>query len=295
MEKVAFVLPLNRFEENDKLATRAALRHALGVNDAGIDAMIRDANAHGQFLINFRCDPSQFTKFLIMRHELGGKNWFADLKARVVDKDAPMKNRRIVDFTMHGRDSTEPFRIRDDFPQSFVDDANARRKARSFGARYSMGAGYGGSPFPPGDIYAHVAKGIWPPNLKGSLDGPPLGDRNYTLSVEAMAADMVIALYDGTVLRSKHDMNASVEEGGLLLVKFKEPPAKSDREIGVAAHALVDALMADVKAENVKLRDMLRRVTNKLDHFVKNFGRRLPHLSETARDLIRNARSLLEG
>jgi hypothetical protein len=289
VEKIAFVLPLNRFEENDKLATRAALRHALGVNDAGIDAMIRDANAHGQFLINFRCDSSQFTKFLIMRHELGGKNWFADLKARVLDNEAPMKNKRIVDFTMSVKpDSTYPFRIRDDFPQHFVDQTNERRKERSFGARYSMGAGYGGSPVWGGDIYERVAKGIWP----GSGTPHVKEDRDYTLTVEAMDADLVIALHDGAVLRSKHDMNVRVEEGGILLVKFKEPPAKTDREIGVAAHALVDALMADVKAENEKLRHMMRRMANTLEQAARHLLKSRPTLANHALNLVRSAKGM---
>lgn len=267
MEKISFVLPLNRFEESDKLATRAALRHALHVSDPHIDEMIRDAAAHNQFLLNFRCDPSQFAKFLIMRHELGGKNWFADLKARVIDKSAPLQNRRIVDFTIPIRyDAMAPYRIHDDMPQHFVDEQNARRKERSFPERY-------GAPMNPGRPFGAVKAAGASAYDSSNWTGTVSGRVNAMNPLHNVKADLVIALHDGTIMKSNHEINTSVEEGGFLLVTFKPPVAKTPAELGVAAHALVEALMADVTAENEKLRKLLRRAVSIIKNGVRVMGR----------------------
>lgn len=135
MQRVSFVLPLNRFEESDHLATRAALRQALNISDGDIRGMIEDAKNHRQFVINFRVEPDVFAKFLIVRNDLGSRNLFAELKARIIDMDAPVQNRRIVDFTLPGEGA---FRIHDDMPQEWLDRNNERRAQNVIRREHTM-------------------------------------------------------------------------------------------------------------------------------------------------------------
>lgn len=140
MKSIAFVLPLNRFEDNDNLATRAALRQAFAIQDHDIETMIGDALGKRQFVLNFRCDPLQFSEFLILRNELGARNLFSELKPRVLDRTAPTQNKRIVDFTGPAAVAKGGFHIHDHLPQHMVDRDNEERRARK---RDSLASGYG--------------------------------------------------------------------------------------------------------------------------------------------------------
>lgn len=131
MKRIMFQLPLNRFDETDALATRAALRRSLDIKDRDIDTMIDDAKEHRQYMIFFGVTAEQFATFLIYRNELGSRNLFAELKARLLDNEAPIVNHRIVDFVFVGpKYSADGYHIHFDMPPDFVARENDKRAER---------------------------------------------------------------------------------------------------------------------------------------------------------------------
>lgn len=98
MEKIAFTIPVNRLEESDSKAVRAALRQSLDIKDVAIDTFLHDAAKHDQYVLNFLVSASQFAKFVILRNDYGGRNWVAELKPRIVADNFGVGNRRVVDF-----------------------------------------------------------------------------------------------------------------------------------------------------------------------------------------------------
>ncbi|MDR5729857.1 MAG: hypothetical protein RB191_20790 [Terriglobia bacterium] len=179
MQRVSFSLPLHRFEAADNMATRAALRQALGVSDNQLSDMIADALAHHQLVLNFRVTPEQFTKFLIIRNDVGCGNFFAEMKPRIYDADAPIANKRIVDFTRPHDDVS--FRIHDDLPQSFVDRQNEKRAAWA-GRRWPFGTARGDAAARGSEMHEAITVALDAANAKHSAQMTRMEAENKRLS-----------------------------------------------------------------------------------------------------------------
>ena len=246
MQKISFVLPIMRFEESDKLATRTALIRALDITDADIDRMVSDAHHHKQFVVNFRVHPAQFSAFLIYRNDMGGKNWFADMKPRVLDNDAGIVNKRIVDFTLHGDSWKTGYRIHDDLPQPWVDRHNENKENRRFTREgherhFSGGSAYDPNRFRMGTDTYDVAA--------GETDGP---------------YDMVFGK-DGRLKSSKFAVRVRHWRSGSVALQFKQPPVNLRPSVlGTEMHKAIDALMEPVIKERDALAGMLRQAISVL-------------------------------
>lgn len=258
MKFISFVLPLVRFEESDAAATRQALSVALSVTATQIDDMVRDAKVHDQFVVNFRVTPEQFSRFLILRNDFGGKNWFADMKPRVLDKDGPIQNKRIVDFTRPWGSDSIGFKIHDDMPQRWVDEQNERRAGR----RSFIRTGGDSPTLRSGNVSLAAIKRV-------------LSHAYYCERGTGPIEDVEIALVDKQA------------EGIALLFAGKDRTnLGSPAEVGTLVHSIVDDMNKKHAAE-------INRLDDVIDGLKKHLGRLIGLLSAVIRTEERMIRKIM--
>lgn len=81
-DRVQFYLPSHKQIEHVKAVTLAA-NHAFGLSEHEVKTLIINHTL-------IECRPSQFARFLIIRHMAGGQNVFGCLEAKIVpSREAP--------------------------------------------------------------------------------------------------------------------------------------------------------------------------------------------------------------